>query len=120
MSCCQLFLLVADARPVRAILHDEANYHNAEAFDPDRFLRADGTLDPDVLDPSDYAFGFGRRLCPGRLFSLTELWLQAACILSAFEIGEARSEDEIGELLTGEYTTGLIRYVSWTPFSCVS
>jgi len=40
--------------------------HNLEVFNepmeyrPERFLK-DGKLNPDVLDPSSVAFGFGRR-----------------------------------------------------------
>ncbi len=35
-------------------------YADPEAFEPARFLR-DGELDPDVMDPATYIFGFGRR-----------------------------------------------------------
>ena len=44
----------------RAMLHDPAFYPDPETFNPDRFLR-DGKIDPDVLDPTRMAFGFGRR-----------------------------------------------------------
>ncbi len=44
----------------RAIFHDEALYPNPHAFDPDRFLK-DGKINPQVLDPAKFSFGFGRR-----------------------------------------------------------
>ena len=37
---------------------DEEVYQDAESFLPERFLKADGTLNDDTMD---YAFGFGRR-----------------------------------------------------------
>lgn len=30
-------------------------------FKPERFLRPDGTLNPDIRDPRDVIFGIGRR-----------------------------------------------------------
>ena len=35
-------------------------YPEPEAFRPERFLR-DGKLNPDVRDPTEFAFGYGRR-----------------------------------------------------------
>ena len=37
---------------------DEEVYQDADSFRPERFLKADGTLNDDTMD---YAFGFGRR-----------------------------------------------------------
>ena len=35
-------------------------YEDPEAFRPEQFLR-DGKLNPDVPDPDQFSFGFGRR-----------------------------------------------------------
>ena len=44
------------------ILHDPAIYPDPHEFKPERFLTPDGTqINPDVLDPSEACFGFGRR-----------------------------------------------------------
>ncbi|KAJ7106243.1 cytochrome P450 [Mycena epipterygia] len=48
-----------------AILHDEAMYPDPYAFKPEHFL-LDGKPNPAVKDPDCAAFGFGRRICPGR------------------------------------------------------
>jgi len=44
----------------RAIFRDESVYPNAHDFNPDRFLK-DGKINPDVKDPEQLAFGYGRR-----------------------------------------------------------
>ena len=41
-------------------MHDPEMYDNPDDFYPDRFIK-DGKLDPNVRDPADYIFGFGRR-----------------------------------------------------------
>ncbi|TBU41989.1 cytochrome P450 [Dichomitus squalens] len=43
-----------------AMCPDEADYPGPERFYPERWLR-DGILNPDVRDPLNFAFGFGRR-----------------------------------------------------------
>ena len=43
-----------------AISRDESMFPDAEAFRPERFLR-DGKPNPDVPDPDQFSFGFGRR-----------------------------------------------------------
>lgn len=92
----------------RAILHDEKAYPNPSNYNPDRFLLADGTLDPAVRDPSVAAFGFGRRICPGRFMAVDSIWITIACVLSLFEIHKALGED--GQEITpdGEYFRGFL------------
>lgn len=42
------------------MLHDEKYYLDPMSYKPERFIK-DGKIDPDVFDPSQVAFGFGRR-----------------------------------------------------------
>lgn len=45
----------------RGILHDPEVYAQPDDFIPERFLDSAGNLDVGGRDPSDVAFGFGRR-----------------------------------------------------------
>ena len=45
----------------REIVNDEANYTDARAFKPERYLRPDDSVDEQVIDPTNIVYGFGRR-----------------------------------------------------------
>ncbi|KAJ7624709.1 cytochrome P450 [Roridomyces roridus] len=97
------------------ILHDEKTYPDPFSFKPERWLTADGKLNPNAVDP-DIGFGYGRRECPGRHFAKTLLWVATASILAAFTVEKAR--DENGNVIepTYEYNSGIIN--SPLPFKC--
>ncbi|TCD61489.1 hypothetical protein EIP91_008372 [Steccherinum ochraceum] len=63
------------------ILHDESDYVDPDTFNPDRFLS-----EKPEPDPARAAFGFGRRICPGRFFADDSLFLAIASVLHAFRI----------------------------------
>ncbi|KAJ3524602.1 hypothetical protein NM688_g8533 [Phlebia brevispora] len=100
-----------------AILHDEAIYRDADEFNPDRFIAADGSLDTGLLNPEDFAFGFGRRICPGRYLAAALIRLMMAAILTTFEINLPVDKEGRKIVPTGEYTVGLVVYPK--PFPCV-
>jgi len=99
-----------------SILHDPAIYPDPEPFKPERFLK-DGQIDPDVMSPDLVAFGFGRRICPGRFLALDSLFLNMACILASFDIGKAT--DEFGKQITPkkEFSSGAALSAP-LPFKC--
>ncbi|KAI1080356.1 cytochrome P450 [Whalleya microplaca] len=67
--------------------HDPAVYHDPSSFNPSRHL------DPDPCpDPRNYVFGFGRRICPGKLFGEASVWLMIARSLAVFNVTKARDE----------------------------
>ncbi|KAI9441764.1 cytochrome P450 [Lactarius indigo] len=65
------------------ILHDPAVYPEPDAFKPERFLNQDGTLRDDPVLMS--AFGYGKRICPGRHFADATLFIVVASVLSGFQ-----------------------------------
>ena len=135
------------------MLHNEDEYPDPFAFKPERFLK-DGKLNPNIRDPALMAFGFGRRwqheqslfpriwdwwskqkyrLCPGYHIAFSTFWLTAATILATFNLSKAVDKD--GRVIepSGEYSTGMVRWVkpqsvkmqsdeSWNshplPFDC--
>ena len=98
--------------PHRAILHDETKYPNPEAFNPDRFMPPEGTLDPKVPNSEEFAFGFGRRTCPGRHLALNSVWLNLASILAVFNLELPKDKQGREIRPAGKYTPGLIRLAS--------
>ncbi|GJE96514.1 cytochrome P450 [Phanerochaete sordida] len=98
-----------------AILHDESVYPDPDVFKPARFLDEDGSLRADVPYPTE-AFGYGRRICPGRYFAHDILWLAIAHILSVFTV--ARELDEQGKETVPErgFTPMLLSMPK--PFKC--
>ncbi|KAI1784946.1 cytochrome P450 98A3 [Ganoderma leucocontextum] len=76
-----------------AILHDPEVYPQPDDFVPERFLDSAGNLDVHGRDPADVMFGFGRRVCPGRYFAESTLFILCASVLSAFEIGPPVGEN---------------------------
>ncbi|THU94427.1 cytochrome P450 [Dendrothele bispora CBS 962.96] len=91
-----------------AILHNKHAYPDPLKFNPERFVQKEG----EKLPPSPllYAFGYGRRQCPGRPFALDNAWLAIACILATFNIKKAINQD--GTEIEAEiaYTKGMVSH----------
>ncbi|RDX42203.1 cytochrome P450 [Lentinus brumalis] len=69
----------------RAIGRSKEHYVDPDEFRPERFLK-DGQLNRDILSPRAYAFGFGRRICPGMHFGEASLFITVASVLHALTI----------------------------------
>ncbi|KAF5315497.1 hypothetical protein D9619_007172 [Psilocybe cf. subviscida] len=80
---------------------DPSRYEDPETFNPDRFFDKDGNLND---DDSGYAFGFGRRVCPGRHMARATIWLSIATTLWAFNIGKAKDASGKEIPISGEYS----------------
>ncbi|KAI0085091.1 cytochrome P450 [Irpex rosettiformis] len=74
------------------ILHNPEEYPEPDKFNPDRFIK-DGVINPMIRDPAAIAFGFGRRICPGRHFAKDTAFLAIASILHTFDIKPSIDEN---------------------------
>jgi Cytochrome P450 len=97
----------------RAILHDDALFPDPFTFKPERFI--DPNMDPRVPAAVDYAFGFGRRVCPGRWMAHSFVWIVVASVLSTFQIEKAVRNGRVIEP-TGAFSPGILACVI---FSCL-
>ncbi|KAJ7828101.1 cytochrome P450 [Mycena leptocephala] len=77
-------------------------YPDPYVFNPDRSL-LDGELHPAGTLP-EVAFGYGRRVCPGRYIATSKLWIVVASVLAAFDIRKAT--DEQGNIVEPSYEYG--------------
>lgn len=103
-----VFFLTVCLEQRRSILHDPETYPDPETFKPTRVLTPDGQLDRKAPDPTNAAFGFGQRICPGRFFALESLWISIGYILATVQI--EKTVDEFGKIEepSGEYTPGML------------
>ncbi|KAK7440788.1 hypothetical protein VKT23_016865 [Stygiomarasmius scandens] len=88
-----------------AVLHDPEAYRDPLKFNPDRFMVKDSEQPP---SPELYAFGFGRRICPGKHLALETTWLAIACLLATCDISRPHGADSKKEIhpIT-DFTIGL-------------
>ncbi|KAE9387845.1 cytochrome P450 [Gymnopus androsaceus JB14] len=99
-----------------AILHDPATYgKDADQFRPERFLNSDGTLNSTVPYP-DAAFGYGRRICPGRVFAHSAIWITVASLLACFDLSKVSDKDGVAIEPGTDYIDGLLSYPR--PYDC--
>jgi cytochrome P450 len=92
-------------------MHDPEIYESPDDYIPDRFLK-DGKLDSSIRDPLNTgAFGYGRRICPGRHFALNSLFLMIAHTLAVFDIKPALDENGNEIQFKSDVTGGLVSYV---------
>ncbi|KAH8099592.1 cytochrome P450 [Cristinia sonorae] len=91
-----------------AMLHNPEDYPEPEQFKPERYLNQNGDIDPSVRDPNTIAFGFGRRICPGRHFSNNTLAICIASTLHVFNISAGTDSSGNPVALTTEMTGTLV------------
>jgi len=90
-----------------AMFHNEKVYPDAHTFNPSRFLK-NGQINPDVKDPEQSIFGWGRRVCPGRHFGLRVFFLAIARTLATFDISKCLDKHGNPIVPEAKCTLGLI------------
>ncbi|KAF9005425.1 cytochrome P450 [Cyathus striatus] len=84
---------------------------NPDLFRPERYIE-----DPSLVDPQEFAFGFGRRKCPGRYLAYTSYWLIIANMVATFDISPSINEDGKEVLPELEFVSSFVRHVK--SFKC--
>ncbi|KAK2465511.1 hypothetical protein APHAL10511_002403 [Amanita phalloides] len=87
---------------IHAILHD---CPRPNEFNPERYL-----VDSDLPNPKNVIFGFGRRICPGRHFADTGMWIVISHIVAIFRIVPARNEFGEPIIPPVSFATGFVRH----------
>ncbi|TBU62200.1 cytochrome P450 [Dichomitus squalens] len=93
-----------------AILNNPEEYPVPDNFVPDRFLR-DGKPNLSIRDPATVAFGFGRRICPGRYFADETMFIFVASVLHTFNISPALDDKGQSIQVRPLLTTSLTAYL---------
>ncbi|TCD66264.1 hypothetical protein EIP91_001593 [Steccherinum ochraceum] len=87
---------------VWTMMRNADDYPDPDAFQPGRFLDKDGNINTAVQDPTTIAFGFGRRICPGRHFAINSLLIFMASTLHVFDVTPGLDADGKPVELTDE------------------
>lgn len=90
---------------VRSFLHDPSVYKDPELFEPERFLAP--RYEP---DPRGDAFGYGRRVCPGKHFADSSIFLSIACLLSSFNLNRGADQNGSPAPIEAKPTPGILNY----------
>jgi len=99
-----------------AMQHDERFFPQPLSFNPERFLKddvlseklKDQEREHDPLTEGHWAFGFGRRSCPGKYMGAKSVWIGITQLMWGFDITHA--EDETGHIIPidpGNVTSGI-------------
>jgi len=94
-----------------AITRNEELYPEPEKFMPERFW---GKMDSEAARQVDTVFGFGRRVCPGKAFGESSVFLIMSNIIATMDLTKAVDEAGIPITPPVEYTKSFVRHV--VPF----
>ncbi|KIJ33701.1 hypothetical protein M422DRAFT_264318 [Sphaerobolus stellatus SS14] len=89
------------------LLHDQDDFGpQPDQFMPERFLNKTARRDPEVTG----AFGYGRRICPGRHMAQNLLFIEIASILQNFEISGPLDANGKEQPLVYKMTSGFFSH----------
>jgi cytochrome P450 len=96
----------------RGLLRDENMYPDASNFSPERYLtrRSDSSweLREDVIDPRTFAFGFGRRVCPGKNIAEQGLFATLTTVIHTLDVRRAKDANGREVIPDVQMSSGLL------------
>lgn len=101
---------------VSAMFHDEKFYPDPYTFNPDRFADPETNTRKGINEVPWAAFGFGRRMCPGRWVGYDSLWMSIVSILAVYHISPALDEHGAQVMPLAEFTGTMLSRPK--PFKC--
>ncbi|KAI0257947.1 cytochrome P450 [Gloeopeniophorella convolvens] len=96
---------------------DPITYPEPSVFKPERFLTSDGNVRDDPTLSA--AFGFGKRICPGRHFVDATLFIAVASMLSVFRMEKKRDAEGNAIPIECSYSGSVVSSPSKFPCSIV-
>ncbi|RXW16402.1 hypothetical protein EST38_g9453 [Candolleomyces aberdarensis] len=97
-----------------AVLHDPNLFENPMEFIPERYIK-NGRFNNDLVNPLDFDFGFGRRVCPGKDLAMEILYLAISSLLSVFEISPPKDATGTPIKIKPSFIGGALAYVLNSP-----
>ncbi|PCH38616.1 cytochrome P450 [Wolfiporia cocos MD-104 SS10] len=100
-----------------AMSQKEDIYPDPQEFRPERFM-AMGASEMETADPRNYIFGFGRRICPGRHFADSTIWIAVANLIATMNIRETKNtgSERKSTTLAPSFVPGIVSHPQ--PFDC--
>ncbi|KZT03178.1 cytochrome P450 monooxygenase [Laetiporus sulphureus 93-53] len=98
-----------------AMGRDPEVYPDPEIFSPERYQNVQPDVE-DLMDPRKTIFGFGRRICPGRLLADASVWIAAASILATMTISKAHDANGNEIVPEAAFVSGTVIHPK--PFQC--
>jgi cytochrome P450 len=106
---------------LRAILHNSDNYPEPDLFQPERYLvkQDNGSYirNENVRDPKSVAFGFGRRICPGRFVADASLFASVISLLASVTFHCAQDAEGMDIIPKVETSSGFITHPEDFPYA---
>ncbi|KAH0578157.1 hypothetical protein H2248_004121 [Termitomyces sp. 'cryptogamus'] len=96
------------------MLHSPDTYADPHSFNPSRFISSEGHVAERSI--YDILFGFGRRICPGRVLADESLFVMVAMSLTVLEI--SKSVDKDGNIIEPEFRQLSGSVSQPAPFQC--